>query len=669
MEPGSWVILISLIAAILKLGIALFIYQKNPYAKVNRIFAGVFAFQGLWDFGKFMLWISTSESAALIFAKFSYSAYIFSVVMFPHFCWIFLKRRNIFTRSRIGMFIWYIPLYFMLASLWFTDNVIAHLVSPDQSNFGYGIFLWDYAYGPAYNYFFLVYQILPFVYGFYLFIRKYLITKREDLKAQLKLLIIGLAFPLLIGIPTGVILPAMGFRFPPHNNILTLLMSIFIGYALVKYKFLAIRPAFETIDSSIKFDEAMLKRLGIRFSQAYLIRSRDSLKEGYSFLLKQLSLKRYGLIASANNPDEIRKQYKLKNTPIIWITNTETEHVSVGPNDIEQLYTTIATFTQKVQHSVILLDGLDFLISHNNFMKILSLIRRIKEDVIKNKCCLVIPLGGLHLDKKKEKLLSNELILVPQPAWKLGLERTNGKREAKKERFIVLGYNFVSKSLFDEFEIRGIKATIIEPSKNISHLPKHIVTHIKGDPLNTRLLRRLDLKKDNTTVLVTLDDDANVILAINIVRRMSDTVRIIASINNKDFLRIALEAGANEVIPTSTIGGRLMGLALKYPSAIDWIMHATTFTTKGIELVEYDVMPKSRLVGKTVISVDTELADEANILAIKHKEGFSQIPHDHYVLQEGDKIIMVANLDKFHFKEKIYENIRVMIDKRLQELR
>jgi len=268
-SSNSALIWISLIVGLVKLSLGVYIFKKNSRSKVNQLFSILLLSQALWDIGKFIMWLSTDVGHAMFWAKVSYLGYIVSVVSFPHFCWAYLKRKNVFSRNIFGLFVWYIPLFVMVGFLLMTNMVIARLIPPLQSDFGSGISLWQYSYGALYNYFFQYYQILPFIYGFVVFLKKYFETKKVYLKSQLKYFIIGISFPILIGIPTGVILPIFGIILPPHNNILTLIMSVFLFIGVVKFKFLSVRPMEEPKTGEV--DKGLIKNFKVDLAKHYMI--------------------------------------------------------------------------------------------------------------------------------------------------------------------------------------------------------------------------------------------------------------------------------------------------------------------------------------------------------------------------------------------------------------
>lgn len=646
----------SLVAFIVKFGLAMWIYLRNPFAKVNRSFAIVFMGQAVWDLGKFFMWMMPGESSALVWARISYTGYIISVFFLLSFVWAYLKKKHYFTTVP-GQVVLYTPMVFMLLSLWFTRGVIADLIPPDALSYGFGIELWNYSYGPVYNNFFIWFQILPFIYMFIMFVYKYFQLKNPQKKNQMLYLMIGSAFPIAVGIPTGIVLPAIGISLPPHNNLLSLVMSVFIAIGIIKYKFLSIQPIGEKIVAGRKLDYALAKKYRMEYGHSYFIKHEKSSEIAHKLLLTHLYQKRYGLIITAHNPSRIRHEYGIETTPILWMTDTETEHLAVDPIDIEQLHETIKRFIESVPHSTVLIDGLDYLLVHNNFSKILHFVKKVKSMISRSDDVLMVTKGALSLNLKQEKMLEAEFLILPKEAGMLRGVAKRYRSTKKKKNYIIIGHNPLAQSVISEFENRRITLTIVEKRDILVHYPKKSVNIIKGDPLSTKVLEHAGLYKPNTIVIITLEQDSDVILCINKIRQLSEDAMIITNINNSNFVSIAKKAGADKVVPSSSIGGRLISLALSSPDIVKWVMDSTTYAAKELELVEVKVEKKSVFQGKKMGDVDRRLGKMGNIIAVRTVDGLNQIPDDEYVLREGDNIVLEVSLESLPKAKSMAERV------------
>ena len=470
---------------------------------------------------------------------------------------------------------------------------------------------------------------------FFILLHKYFKTSIIGIKERLKFLIIGISFPILIGIPTGVILPAYGIKLFPHNNILTTFTCLFIGYGIMKYKFLSIKPLHE--EGKLKINNKELQKFSLDYTNQYLVCTKNPVESSYNILIDKLSKKNYGLIITTQKPDDIRKQYNLKTTPIIWLTDLETDELSIGPNDIRQLQATIDNFTKSIPQSFVLLDGLDYLIKKNSFSKILFFVKSVKISIHCHKSIFIIPSEKYDLTQKQETMLTYEYRILPSKSARFIRLAELKRFISKKAKFIALGYDSAIESLAKEIKYQKSNITIISP--NIKDKKEKHIQYIEDNPLKKQSLEKYIKDSNNYVVFVSLVNDSDTMLAINLIRSITEKAQIIANIHRTSFISIAERAGSDYVVASSTLGGHLLALSVHNPNTIRWIMEAVTRFGKGIQLKEMNI--SSKYVNKTVHQVDKIFGTKANIIAIRSGDYFEQIPADDYKIRKGDVLLLV----------------------------
>lgn len=147
---------------------------------------------------------------------------------------------------------------------------------------------------------------------------------------------------------------------------------------------------------------------------------RYNLLQGFSYLaiepepkqsfevFSNLALNEYdGLLITRSSPNSIRDTYGLKATPILWLTEEKSDN-AIAPSDLHGLLVTIRAFLQKAERSVIMLHGLEYLVSVNGFKPVLRLIVRLDDLVVQNNGILIIPIVPGSLTEKQQTLLSAE---------------------------------------------------------------------------------------------------------------------------------------------------------------------------------------------------------------------------------------------------------------------
>ena len=158
------------------------------------------------------------------------------------------------------------------------------------------------------------------------------------------------------------------------------------------------------------------------------------LRKGYGYIVKetkpeksfeifvdQVTHNLQGLCITREHPGIIRKKWGLEKTPIIWLSN-QLGRVYVNPTNIGILSDTIIRFIEKSGDSVVMIDGIEFLIVNNDFEKVLRMVHHIAEATMEYKCRLIISVDPRTLDIRQMALLERNMeiidAMVPQNAAK-----------------------------------------------------------------------------------------------------------------------------------------------------------------------------------------------------------------------------------------------------------
>jgi PAS domain S-box-containing protein len=118
-----------------------------------------------------------------------------------------------------------------------------------------------------------------------------------------------------------------------------------------------------------------------------------------------------GFAILRTNPGRFRRKYELTRTPMLWLSRSEAEN-TINPNDLSKLLYIIEEFTKKSEESVILLEGLEYLITQINFEAVLKYMQELHDTVIINNSRLIIPLHRDTLTPREYFLLEKEFAIL-----------------------------------------------------------------------------------------------------------------------------------------------------------------------------------------------------------------------------------------------------------------
>lgn len=210
---------------------------------------------------------------------------------------------------------------------------------------------------------------------------------------------------------------------------------------------------------------------------------------------------------------------------------------------------------------------------------------------------------------------------------------------------ILCGWNPISQAAYEEIKNPGVEIVIIDIQNQPGLAKSRDVHFIAGNPTSPDVLRRANVQNARNIVLA-MDNDSDVLLAIHIIREINPWINIVTKINNHEHIKIAESAGADRVVSPPSIGGRLLSMVTEEPNAVDWVIRATS-GEKGIKMMEYDVTPGSPFMDKTIAQIRQNLGDKAKIIGVDTAEGFEKIPADTLRLESGNKIIMLVDTKRF----------------------
>ena len=115
-----------------------------------------------------------------------------------------------------------------------------------------------------------------------------------------------------------------------------------------------------------------------------------------------------GLAITRTPPESLKTIYDLEKTPFIWLSKIE------GPNTISPIYINsimnlIKDFIENAKESVIILEGLEYIISQNNFDIVIKFIQALRDLILIENSRLIIPLNKDMFNRKEITQIEKEL--------------------------------------------------------------------------------------------------------------------------------------------------------------------------------------------------------------------------------------------------------------------
>jgi len=123
-----------------------------------------------------------------------------------------------------------------------------------------------------------------------------------------------------------------------------------------------------------------------------------------------------GLAVTRTLPDSIKQKYGLEKTPFIWLSKTGNPN-TISPVYLNTLMNLITDFISKGKDTVVILEGLEYLVSQNNFDLVLKFIQALRDFLIIENSRLIIPLNRDTFTQKEMAQLEKELEILKIQNW------------------------------------------------------------------------------------------------------------------------------------------------------------------------------------------------------------------------------------------------------------
>jgi hypothetical protein len=229
--------------------------------------------------------------------------------------------------------------------------------------------------------------------------RKLSIVRNDVKRRQVELFGLALVFPaglMFILLP----LTQLGWSLPHIFGIGELVSVVVLGYAISHYHLMV--PPRVRENASIRYRRVPALEKG----HAYLFESQDPSRM-FDSVLQEMEEGLSVLIICRTHPDQLRAQYQLTQTPMIWLAQ------SPGPDRIDpcnlQMLTHVIMKYMSKERSLIAIEGLEYLMVNNELNKLLRFIGQLRDNIIVENSILLVTVDPRTLTDRLQAILQREL--------------------------------------------------------------------------------------------------------------------------------------------------------------------------------------------------------------------------------------------------------------------
>jgi hypothetical protein len=151
---------------------------------------------------------------------------------------------------------------------------------------------------------------------------------------------------------------------------------------------------------------------------SYVVRE-ERPERSFAMFSKLLSEGGKGLCISRTHPDTLKQKYGFE-AQSLWLTKTETPQGKkptkgfecVSPNNLAHLASAVREFLSKNENGAVIVEGLEYLNTQNDFKSVLKFIQLINEQVVLDKGYLMIPVDRATMAPLDSSLIEREMSQV-----------------------------------------------------------------------------------------------------------------------------------------------------------------------------------------------------------------------------------------------------------------
>jgi chromosomal replication initiator protein DnaA len=115
------------------------------------------------------------------------------------------------------------------------------------------------------------------------------------------------------------------------------------------------------------------------------------------------------LVVTRTNPNRMRARHGLEAARVLWLTDREGSSQETIPPSLERIIHEIEAFMEGAERGVVLLDGVEYLVSNTSFDGVLRFLRRVVDHVSETNHIFLVSLSPRTLKEQEGKILQREM--------------------------------------------------------------------------------------------------------------------------------------------------------------------------------------------------------------------------------------------------------------------
>jgi predicted hydrocarbon binding protein len=153
------------------------------------------------------------------------------------------------------------------------------------------------------------------------------------------------------------------------------------------------------------------KEFELESGYAYLVEEEEP-SHSYKIFVDYVKHGYNGLCITRDFPKKVKGKWGLESTPFMWLTMDESTDVAVSPTNLPLIYNNIKKFIGQTEKGVIMLAGLEYLITQTTYDSVLKFLLLLSDKIAVHDSYLIIPLSPFTIEEKQLKMIERECKVI-----------------------------------------------------------------------------------------------------------------------------------------------------------------------------------------------------------------------------------------------------------------
>lgn len=167
-------------------------------------------------------------------------------------------------------------------------------------------------------------------------------------------------------------------------------------------------PAADRVASPAEEDVVVMQPIEVEVGHSYLVEE-DKPRFVFEILEEKLKQNYSGLCITRSNPQQLLKKYDIGKAKMFWLTDRKVDGADTIRPSLERMISTLENFMEEDDKGILLLDGIEYLISISRFDPVLKFIRELVDVNSLTETIFMVPINQTAISTQEISMLEREM--------------------------------------------------------------------------------------------------------------------------------------------------------------------------------------------------------------------------------------------------------------------